>query len=103
MTHHPTVQRYLAAKRYVDEEVVRMEPRARDPAGKVATVRRFNGDLGDPQAAFDAIQVAGTSGKGSVCTFLAHGLRAAGLATGLHVSPYLQVATEKTWVAGRYC
>ncbi|MBI5500963.1 MAG: hypothetical protein HY907_12025 [Deltaproteobacteria bacterium] len=62
----------------------------------------FLRELGDPQRAFPAIHVTGTSGKGSVCWLVAHGLRAAGLRVGLHVSPYLQVATEKIWIDGRY-
>lgn len=87
---------------YVDRELVRLEPRRRDPAGKVAAALRFNAALGDPQARYPAIQVAGTSGKGSTCWLLAHALHAAGLRTGLHVSPYLQSFTEKTWIDGRY-
>ncbi|MBN1774125.1 MAG: hypothetical protein JXB32_22895 [Deltaproteobacteria bacterium] len=58
--------------------------------------------LGNPQRAWPAIHVAGTSGKGSVAWAVAHLLRAAGLRVGLHVSPYLQVATEKVWIDGRY-
>ncbi len=98
-----TVERYLEAQRYIDIDVVRLEPRDRTRDGKLDTVRRFNAALDNPQAAFDSIQVAGTSGKGSVCTFLACALDEAGIRTGLHVSPYLQVITEKTWCEGRYC
>lgn len=98
-----TIERYLAAQRYIDVDVVRLEPRDRTREGKLDAVRRFNAALGDPQAAYDSIQVAGTSGKGSVCTFMAHALHAAGIRTGLHVSPYLQTITEKTWCEGRYC
>jgi len=103
MANDATIERYLAAQRYIDVDVVRLEPRDRTRDGKLDAVRRFNEDLGDPQAAFDSIQVAGTSGKGSVCTYLAHALDAAGVSTGLHVSPYLQVITEKTWCEGRFC
>ena len=103
MERDPAIARYLDAQRYVDVDVVRLTPRDRTREGKMDAVRRFNATLGDPQATFDSIQVAGTSGKGSVCTFIAHALHAAGIATGLHVSPYLQVITEKTWCEGRYC
>jgi len=109
MTDHSTasdeiaVARYLEARNYVDVEVVRMEPRLRDRDGKVKVVRQFNADLGNPQAAFPSIQVAGTSGKGSVSLLLSSILSHAGLVTGLHVSPYLQVFTEKTWIDGHYC
>ena len=91
---------YLAAKDYIDKEVVRLTPRRRDPEGKVRTVLRFNEALRNPQAAFPSIQVAGTSGKGSTSHALAVILHASGHRTGLHVSPYLQVATEKTWMNG---
>ncbi len=98
----PSVLRYLEARNYIDVEVVRLEPRVRDPKGKVATVLDFTRRLGDPQASFPSVQVAGTSGKGSVSLALSRILHAAGLTTGLHVSPYLQVATEKTWIDGAY-
>lgn len=97
------VARYLEARNYVDVEVVRLIPRPRDREAKVTTVREFNAALGDPQSAFPSVQVAGTSGKGSVALLLGSILRAAGYRTGLHVSPYLQVFTEKTWVDGLYC
>ncbi len=97
------VKDYLTARNYLDVELVRLEPRPRNPAGKLDAVREFNQWLGNPQAAFPSVQVAGTSGKGSVSLALAHILSAAGCATGLHVSPYLQVATEKTWIDGQYC
>ncbi|MBM4355128.1 MAG: hypothetical protein FJ109_15325 [Deltaproteobacteria bacterium] len=96
------VRLYLEARNYIDVEVVRLEPRLSDPDGKVATVCEFNRDLGNPQAAFKSVQVAGTSGKGSTCTWLARILHACGAGTGMHVSPYLQVATEKTWINGRF-
>ena len=99
---HPEVRDYLVARNYIDVELVRLTPRVRDPAGKVATALEFNRMLGDPQAAYPSVQVAGTSGKGSVCLAISQILVAAGQHTGLHVSPYLQVATEKTWVDGRY-
>ncbi len=51
--------------------------------------------LGDPLAAAPVVHVAGTSGKGSTATAIASILTAAGYRTGLHTSPYLQVATEK--------
>jgi dihydrofolate synthase/folylpolyglutamate synthase len=97
------LERFIASANYVDKEIVRLTPRRKDPQGKVKAVREFNAALGDPQGAFPSIQVAGTSGKGSVSSFLANILRSAGLETGLHTSPYLQVITEKTWISGRYC
>jgi dihydrofolate synthase/folylpolyglutamate synthase len=51
--------------------------------------------LGDPLASTPIVHVAGTSGKGSTAASIASILTAAGYRTGLHISPYLQVATEK--------
>jgi dihydrofolate synthase/folylpolyglutamate synthase len=93
---------YRAVQRYIDVEIVRLEPRLKDPQGKLAAVRRFNAALGDPQRSQPSIQVAGSAGKGSVCQLLSHALQAAGLATGLHTSPYLQSFSEKTQLRGRY-
>ena len=93
---------YLEARRYIDVEVVRLTPRNSTPDRKLAAVFEFNQRLGNPQARFPSVQVAGTSGKGSTAHALACILSAAGFKTGLHVSPYLQVATEKTWVDGLY-
>lgn len=93
--------RYEALVSYVDREIVRLTPRRRDSAGKVAAALAFNAALGDPQQRYPSIQVAGTSGKGSVSALLSEALHAAGVRTGLHVSPYLQSFSEKTWIAGR--
>lgn len=95
------LERYEALVSYVDREIVRLTPRRKDPAGKVAAALAFNAALGDPQQRYPSIQVAGTSGKGSVSALLSEALHAAGIRTGLHVSPYLQSFSEKTWIAGR--
>ena len=41
------------------------------------------------------IQVVGTNGKGSVCTYLANILTAAGYKTGLYTSPHVQKKEER--------
>jgi dihydrofolate synthase/folylpolyglutamate synthase len=46
-------------------------------------------DGGNPQERFAAVQVAGTNGKGSICTFLHTILRQAGLRVGTYRSPHL--------------
>ncbi|MEZ4522559.1 MAG: folylpolyglutamate synthase/dihydrofolate synthase family protein [Thermomicrobiales bacterium] len=63
--------------------------------------RAFLDHLGNPQNAYRSIHIGGTSGKGSTATFIASILTSAGFRTGLHVSPYLQVATEKLVVDNR--
>lgn len=102
------LQRYEEARRYIDVDLVRLTKRRPDPEGKLRAALAFNAALGDPQRAWPSVQVAGTSGKGSVSTMIAAGLGAAGLRAGLHVSPYLQVFTEKLALfdrapRARYC
>lgn len=55
---------------------------------------------GTPQAAFPAIHVAGTNGKGSVCALIAAILRAAGYRVGLYTSPHLVRFNERVRIDG---
>lgn len=64
-------------------------------------VRRASARLGRPERAFPCIQVAGTNGKGTVSTVLAHALTDAGLRTGLFTSPHLHRFSERIRVDGR--
>lgn len=57
--------------------------------------RAFLKRLGDPQESMKIFHVAGTNGKGSVCSFLASMLRAAGKRTGLFTSPHLVKINER--------
>lgn len=58
--------------------------------------------LGRPEQAFPAVHVAGTSGKGSTTALIGSILRAAGLRTGVHLTPYLQTAIERIQVGELY-
>ena len=95
---------YRRANEYLDAGLIRRDSHAvlhsRRPRRE--WMLEFLPRLGHPQRSFDAVHVAGTSGKGSVCVMVAEILRAAGVSTGLHVTPYLQAATEKLWCDGRY-
>ncbi len=51
--------------------------------------------LGNPQTDYPIIHVGGTSGKGSTATFASYILKEAGLTVGLHVSPHLELITER--------
>ena len=51
--------------------------------------------LGNPQDDLKYIHVAGTNGKGSVCTILDSILREAGYKTGLYTSPHIWEYTER--------
>ena len=56
--------------------------------------------LGNPQEGLKCIQVAGTNGKGSVCTMLDSILRTAGFKTGLYTSPHIFEYTERIKISG---
>ena len=57
--------------------------------------------LGNPQQKYKIIHVAGTNGKGTVCTLLAHTLHCGGFQTGLFVSPHLISPTERVQINGQ--
>ena len=51
--------------------------------------------LGNPQASFPSVLIAGTNGKGSTASTLASIATAAGLRTGLYTSPHLERVNER--------
>ena len=57
--------------------------------------------FGNPQDKLKCIHVAGTNGKGSVCTILESILREAGYKTGLFTSPHIWDYTERIRVRGK--
>lgn len=57
--------------------------------------------LGNPQQNYKIIHVAGTNGKGTVCTLLAQALSRAGEKTGLFISPHLISPTERIQINGQ--
>jgi dihydrofolate synthase/folylpolyglutamate synthase len=67
-------------------------------------IRAALAEAGDPQRRFAAVQVAGTNGKGSICTMLHAILRAAGLHCGTYRSPHLvswceRIRIDEAWIA----
>jgi dihydrofolate synthase / folylpolyglutamate synthase len=110
MDENPTLARYRWASRYIENliqgpptpppDATREEIRARARA-RVERLATFLEFIGNPQRAFRVVHVGGTSGKGSTSAFIASILTAAGYRTGLHVSPYLQVETEKLQINDR--
>jgi dihydrofolate synthase/folylpolyglutamate synthase len=58
--------------------------------------------LGNPERRFRSVHVAGTNGKGSVCTLVERVLREAGENTGLYTSPHLVDFRERIRVRGRW-
>ena len=57
-------------------------------------------EFGNPQDNLKYIHVAGTNGKGSVCTILDSILREAGYKTGLYTSPHIYEYTERIKISG---
>ncbi len=56
--------------------------------------------LGNPQISLRCIHVAGTNGKGTVCSFLSSVLTEAGYKTGLYTSPYIVDFRERIRIDG---
>ncbi|MEW6030827.1 MAG: bifunctional folylpolyglutamate synthase/dihydrofolate synthase [Chloroflexota bacterium] len=56
--------------------------------------------LGNPQAAYPILHVAGTKGKGSVSALCASALQAAGFKVGLYTSPHLEDYCERIQIDG---
>ena len=55
--------------------------------------------LGDPQARFPSVLIAGTNGKGSTAATLASMLAASGYRTGLYTSPHLLRVNERVQIS----
>ncbi|MCO5182693.1 MAG: Mur ligase family protein [Anaerolineae bacterium] len=68
---------------------------------RIERMAAFMAFIGNPQRHLRAVQVAGTSGKGSVTTMIATLLTACGQRTADHISPYLQVCNEKLRLDGQ--
>jgi dihydrofolate synthase/folylpolyglutamate synthase len=66
----------------------------------LAHMRVLAAALGNPQAQFGSVLIAGTNGKGSTAATLASILAAAGVRTGLYTSPHLSRVTERIRTAG---
>lgn len=58
--------------------------------------------LGNPQNELSFVHVAGTNGKGSVCTMLASAFSEAGYKTGLYTSPFIIDFRERIKVNGEF-
>lgn len=66
----------------------------------LAPVRDLLQRLGSPHLRVRGVHVTGTKGKGSVSSLVEAGLRAAGLRTGLYISPHIEALNERIQIAG---
>src|SRR3970282_25368 len=57
--------------------------------------------FGNPERAFEAVHVAGTNGKCTVCAFVASMSRARGRRVGLYTSPHLSRFAERINTGGQ--
>ncbi len=57
--------------------------------------------MGNPQDRLKYIHVAGTNGKGSVCSMLSTVLKKAGYKTGLYTSPFVRYFNERMMIDGK--
>jgi dihydrofolate synthase / folylpolyglutamate synthase len=64
-------------------------------------IRSLLATLGNPEAKYVKVQVAGTNGKGSVCAFLDAICQSAGISVGVFTSPHLISVTERIRINGR--
>lgn len=92
-------------RRFLDAYAMQMHTRLEDrstPADRLERVRQFLKQLDAPQNSLKVIHVAGTTGKGSTCTFIEAILRAHGQTTGLTLSPHAIDVRERFQVNGQY-
>lgn len=77
---------------------INFEPRLHQTSAREFNLKRVSRllkALGDPQTQLKIIHVAGTKGKGSVCSYISYILRAGGSRVGLYTSPHLHTLNER--------
>ncbi|MBE6673755.1 MAG: bifunctional folylpolyglutamate synthase/dihydrofolate synthase [Ruminococcaceae bacterium] len=63
-------------------------------------IRELCEKLGNPQNSLKFIHVAGTNGKGSLCSMLSSVLKEQGYTVGLYTSPYIKCFNERMQING---
>ena len=79
------------------ERLTKVAPKSFDLGKMQGLVDR----VGSPERKYPVIHVAGTKGKGSVCTMLGSILTEAGMKTGVYTSPHLETFHQRMQVDGQ--
>lgn len=74
--------------------------KAREMERSLSNITRLCEIFNHPETAFPSIHVAGTNGKGSVCTKLAHILQKSGYRSALYTSPHISSFRERIQIDG---
>ncbi len=77
-----------------------LNERSVTPEARQERMRSFLRRLGDPQETYKTVHIAGTTGKGSTCTYIEALLRGQGFKTGLSLSPHVSDVRERFQVGG---
>jgi len=81
----------------IDYEKMRLD-RYTPETHNLARVEQLLAAVGNPQAHFPSVHIAGTKGKGSTAAMCEACLRAAGYRTGFYISPHLHTFRERIQV-----
>ena len=100
----PVIRTYRAALVWLDS-LIDYERMARVAYKQnnfnLARMRRLLSGLGNPHRDMRTIHIAGTKGKGSTATMLAHMLHHSGYKVGLYLSPHLLTVRERISINGK--
>jgi dihydrofolate synthase/folylpolyglutamate synthase len=96
MNYLETIAYLYSLTDYEKRRIERYTPETLD----LVRVERLLAALGNPDAQFPALHIAGTKGKGSTAALSESCLRAAGYRTGFYISPHLHTFRERIQVAG---
>lgn len=85
---------------YKEAKVYMEQVQKRGSVLGLASVKALLERLNNPQNKLRVIHVAGTNGKGSICTFLEHLYRAEGKQVGRYISPTMHCYLERFQING---
>ena len=97
MTYEERIARLFSLHRSVQS--AGFSPDAYKPG--LDSMMRFDEVLGHPHQTYPTIHVAGTNGKGSVCSMIAAAMASAGMRVGLYTSPHLLDFRERMKIITR--